>query len=117
MNNVENLNNVHSIFPLSSETRFDQDEAVSLIATLLNVTSKAKNKINAANGHVQFNKNNPSAQQYHQEILNLEIQKWSEKMRRLGVVPLSLFKAKISAKAGGFYTWEFPSDQLIHFDE
>jgi hypothetical protein len=117
MNNTESVKNVHSIFPLSSEIRFSQDEAIDLIGALLNVTSKAKNKINAANGHVQFNKNNPNAQKHHQEILNTEIQKWSEKMRRLGVIPLSLFQVKISAKVGGYYTWEFPSDELVHYED
>lgn len=117
MNNTQSTSNIHTIFPLSNDTRFDKSEALHLIDTLYSVTTRAKNKINAADGHVQYNKHNATSQTYHQEILNVEIQKWSEKMRRLGAIPLSLFKVKLSALEGGFYTWEFPTSELIFHEE
>ena len=43
--------------------------------------------------------------------LNKEIQKWSEKVRRLGGIPLSLYQVKIPADNGSFF-WEFPSADI-----
>jgi hypothetical protein len=114
MNNLEVTNNVHHIFPVNKQNTFSENEALELINLLHLVTQKSKNKINAISGHINYNKNNSKQAQYYQGLLNNEIQKWSEKVRRLGVVPLSLYKVKVQAHDGSYYTWEFPSIDLIH---
>ena len=103
-----------NIFHLDKNRKFSEDEAYELINMLHIVTLKAKNKINGLSGHIEYNKRNPKEAEFYQVKLNEEIQKWSEKMRRLGGVPLSLYKVKIFAKEGGFYTWEFPSSELSY---
>jgi len=119
MNNLETIseNNVHQIFHVNKQSTFAQNEALELINLLHLVTQKSKNKINALSGHLNYNKNAPKQAKYYQEQLNGEIQKWSEKVRRLGAVPLSLYKVKISASDDSYYTWEFPSIDLIHHQD
>lgn len=104
------------IFPLNANRVFSEDEAWELVNSLHIVTQKAKNKINALSGQVEYNKRQPKQAEFFQTKLNEEIQKWSEKVRRLGAVPLSLYKVKINAQDEGFYTWEFPSVELVRRD-
>lgn len=103
-----------SIFPLNQSSSFSQRQAFELIDSLYVVTAKAKNKISALSGHVEYNKRIPAQAETFQNMLNEEIQKWSEKVRRLGGIPLGLYKVKIVAEEGGYYTWEFPSADLSH---
>ena len=72
---------------------------------------KSKNKINALNSRLEYYKAQPDLADTIQTDLNAEIQKWSEKTRRLGAIPLALFKVKIPA-ATGHFVWEFPSVEL-----
>jgi len=110
-NQVEN--NVHRIFPLNDVKAFTEDEAYDLVNLFYSVTSKAKKTINALNSQIEYHKAMPAQLQSIQSTLNTEIQKWSEKTRRLGGVPLSLFKVKIPA-VEGYYIWEFPSSEIEH---
>lgn len=105
-------NKVLNIFHLDDQKTFEESDALLLIDTLHLVTSKAKNKIGALSGQAQFHKRNPNEAQIYQQRMNEEIQRWSEKVRRLGAIPLSLYKVKIAASRGGHYTWEFPSSSL-----
>ena len=118
MNNLENTdqNNVRHIFPVNKQNTFSADEAQNLVNLLHIVTQKSKNKINALSGQLNFHKNSPKDAKYYQGQLNDEIQKWSEKVRRLGAVPLSLYKVKIKAADNNYYTWEFPAIELKHYN-
>lgn len=115
MNNLETTDNVRHIFPVNKQNSFSETEALKLVNLLHVVTQKSKNQINALSGHINYNKNAPKTAQYYQEKLNDEIQKWSEKVRRLGAVPLSLYKVKIKADDQSYYTWEFPGIDLVHY--
>lgn len=107
---------VHSIFNLNSQKYFSEDEAYNLLNLLNAVTSKAKNKITALRSQIDYNKNMPSQANGFEKELNIELQKWSEKVRRLGGIPLSLYQVKIPASKEGFYLWEHPkSDLEFHF--
>lgn len=107
---------VLTIFPINQSKNFSEEEAYQMLNMLMIVTQKARNKINALSGQVEYNKRQPAQAEVFQGKMNEEIQKWSEKARRLGAIPLSLYKVKIHAKEGGFYTWEFPSSELVYRD-
>lgn len=112
MNNQTTQGEMLNIFRIDQNRKFNEKEAYQLVNMLHIVTQKAKNKINSLSGQVEYNKRQPKQAEAFQMMLNEEIQKWSEKTRRLGAVPLSLYKVKIHAEDGGFYTWEFPSSEL-----
>lgn len=109
-------NETVNIFHIDKNRQFSEEEAYDLLNLLIIITQKAKNKINALSGQVEYHKRNPHEAEMYQAKLNEEIQKWSEKVRRLGGIPLSLYKVKIQATEGGFFTWEFPSSELIYRD-
>tara|TARA_Y100000590_G_C15447882_1_gene911516 strand:- start:85 stop:414 length:330 start_codon:yes stop_codon:yes gene_type:complete len=105
------LEKVYSIFNLSTEKNFTEDEAYELVNLLVAVTGKAKNKINNLNSKLEYYKLQADKADSIQFELNTEIQKWSEKVKRLGGTPLSLYKVKIPGKESHFI-WEFPSVEL-----
>ena len=105
------MDNVHSIYHLNNEKKFTEDEAYDLLNLLMAVTSKSKNKINELNSRLEYHKSRPSVADELQSQLNTEIQKWSDKVRRLGGFPLSLYKVNIPAEAG-YFSWEFPCAEV-----
>jgi hypothetical protein len=42
----------------------------------------------------------------------MAMQKWSEKVRRLGGVPIAIYKVKIPAAANRYWLWEHPKATL-----
>ena len=107
--------NIYTIYPLHQEKFFSEDEALDLVNIFLAITSKAKNQINSLNSQLELHKMTPSQSDGIQFRLNESIQKWSEKIRRLGGIPLALYKVKIPINDDSYYTWEFPNASLeIH---
>lgn len=102
---------IHNIYHLNFEKSFNEDEAYELVNLLMAVTVRAKNKINGLNSRLEYFKAEPDQADQIQNDLNQEIQSWSEKMRRLGGLPLALYQVKIPA-AKGHFLWEFPSVEL-----
>ena len=102
---------IHNIYHLNFEKTFNEDEAYELVNLLMAVTVRAKNKINGLNSRLEYFKAEPDQADQIQNELNHEIQSWSEKMRRLGGLPLALYQVKIPARHGHFI-WEFPSVEL-----
>lgn len=107
--------NVHNIYHFNAQKLFSEKEAYELVNLLLAVTAKAKNKINGLNSRLEYFKATPDKADAIQQDLNTEIQKWSDKSRRLGGIPIALYKVKIPTQ-GGFFNWEFPSAE-IEFSE
>jgi len=103
--------NVHNIYHFNSAKFFSEDEAYVAVNLFLTVTSKAKTKINGLNSRLEYFKEQPDQADIIQLKLNTEIQKWSDKVRRLGGIPLALYKIKIPASSG-YFTWELPSAEV-----
>ena len=103
--------NVHNIYHLNQEKKFSEDEAYNLVNLFLAITPKAKNAINGLNSRLEYHKAVPEEADLIQMELNVQIQKWSEKIRRLGGIPLSLYQVKIPAN-NGFFKWEFPQADI-----
>ncbi len=87
-------NNIHQIFNLNTESLFNEDEAYRLVNLLIPITAKAKNKINGLNSRLEYFKFQEAEAELIQNQINHEIQRWSEKVRRLGGFPLALYKVK-----------------------
>ncbi len=108
-------NNIHQIFNLNTESLFNEDEAYRLVNLLIPITAKAKNKINGLNSRLEYFKFQEAEAELIQNQINHEIQRWSEKVRRLGGFPLALYKVKLPAEQG-YFIWEHPSAELEFFN-
>lgn len=102
---------VHTIFPLNTTQNFNEDQAYELVNLFMAITQKAKKTINGLNSQLEYHKAMPHQADAIQFNINQEISKWSEKIRRLGGVPLALFKVKIPSDVG-YFIWEFPSADI-----
>ncbi len=107
-----NLDNVSKIYPLNQTKTFSHEEALELIPLLQHISAKTKRELNILNSQLSFLKSNSEKAQEIQEKINKALQAWSDKVRRLGVVPISLCKVRIPGEDGQ-YLWEYPENRLF----
>ena len=105
------MEKILNIYHFNNQKKFTEDESYQMVNLFMAITSKAKNKINGLSSKLEFYKNQPDMADIIQTELNIEIQKWSEKVRRLGATPLGLYKVSIPASDGNF-NWVYPSADI-----
>jgi hypothetical protein len=108
----QNLDNVRTIYPLNQSRTFSHEEALELVPLLMHISSKTKRELNVLNSQLSFFKSQSEKAQQIQEKINLTLQAWSDKIRRLGAIPISLCKVRIPGEEG-HYLWEYPENRLF----
>ncbi len=104
--------NVRSIYPLNQTKTFSNEEALELVPLLMHISAKTKRDLNVLNSQLSFHKTNSDKAIAIQEKINLSLQSWSDKVRRLGAIPVSLCKVRIPGEEGQ-YLWEYPENRLF----
>lgn len=95
-----------------SETRvFSHEEALELVPLLMIITTRTKKELNNFNAQIAYFKNRQDKTIELQQRISLSMQTWSDKIRRLGAIPVALCKVKIPAETGQYY-WEYPENKL-----
>ena len=102
---------VRTIYPLNQSKVFTHEEALEMIPLLMHISAKTKRELNVLNSQLSFLKTNSDRAQLIQDKINLGLQNWSDKIRRLGAVPVSLCKVRIPGE-DGHYLWEYPENRL-----
>jgi hypothetical protein len=105
------LDNVRTIYPLNKSKVFSHEEALELVPLLMHISAKTKRELNVLNSQLGFFKTNSEKGLEIQEKINLSLQAWSDKIRRLGAVPVSLCKVRIPGEDNQFL-WEYPENRL-----
>ncbi len=105
------LDNVRTIYPLNKTKIFKHEEALELIPLLMHISGKTKRELNVLNSQLGFLKTNSEKAVLIQEKINIELQHWSDKIRRLGAIPVSLCKVRIPGEESHFL-WEYPENRL-----
>lgn len=109
---METLENIRNIYPLNQTKTFSHEEALELVPLLQLISSKTKRELNVLNSQLSFFKTNSDKAQAIQEKINIVLQAWSDKVRRLGAIPVSLCKVRIPGEEG-HYLWEYPENRLF----
>jgi hypothetical protein len=104
--------NVRSIYPLNQTKTFSNEEALELVPLLMHISAKTKRELNVLNSQLSFHKTNSDKAIAIQEKINIILQGWSDKVRRLGAIPVSLCKVRIPGEEGQ-YLWEYPENRLF----
>lgn len=107
-----NIESIRSIYPLNQTKTFSHEEALELVPLLQHISAKTKRDLNVLNSQLSFFKTNTDKAQNIQEKINLSLQSWSDKVRRLGAIPVSLCKVRIPGNPG-HYLWEYPENRLF----
>lgn len=103
---------VRTIYPLNQTKVFSHEEALELIPLLQLISSKTKRELSVLNSQLSFFKSNSDKALSIQEKINTSLQSWSDKVRRLGAIPVSLCKVRIPGEEG-HYLWEYPENKLF----
>jgi hypothetical protein len=103
--------NVRTIYPLNKTKIFKHEEALELVPLLMHISAKTKRELNVLNSQLGFLKTNSEKALGIQEKINISLQAWSDKVRRLGAIPVSLCKVRIPGDEGQ-YLWEYPENRL-----
>jgi hypothetical protein len=106
------IDNVRSIYPLNQTKTFSHEEAEDLVPLLMLISAKTKRELNVLNSQLSFFKTNSDKAQSIQEKINTTLQSWSDKIRRLGAIPVSLCKVRIPGEES-HYLWEYPEKKLF----
>lgn len=107
-----NFENVRSIYPLNQSKSFTHEEALELVPLLMHISAKAKRDLNLLNSQLTFVRANSARAVEIQDKISGILQTWSDKVRRLGAVPISLCKVRIPSEEGHFL-WEYPESRLF----
>jgi hypothetical protein len=78
----------------------------------MHISAKTKRELNVLNSQLSFHKTNSDKAIAIQEKINTILQGWSDKVRRLGAIPVSLCKVRIPGEEGQ-YLWEYPENRLF----
>ena len=96
--NIVNLN--------SSEKKiFSEEEAINLASLLTYLADSIKKQIKQIELQIQSNKHDLQFVEKKQSLIGDLVNKWSEKVKRLGATPVSISQVKIPTAHGHFY-WE-----------
>lgn len=107
------FDNVRNIYPLNQTKTFSHEEALELVPLLMHISAKTKRDLNVLNSQLSFFKTNSDKAQNIQEKINLSLQAWSDKIRRLGAIPVSLCKVRIPGEENQHFLWEYPENRLF----
>lgn len=92
---------------------FTNEEALELIPLLMVISTRTRKELNALNAQLAYFKNGSEKALELQKRISEATQTWSEKIRRLGAIPVSICKVKIPGDAGQYYWWEYPETKLF----
>lgn len=101
-----------SIQNLTQNKTFSFEEAEDLISLLNLISGKTKRELNLLNSQLQFIKKDTEKAQAIQTKINIQLQGWSDKVRRLGAIPISLCKVQIMGDKEKYF-WEYPEKKLF----
>ncbi|MGK0367728.1 MAG: hypothetical protein ACI9QD_000866 [Thermoproteota archaeon] len=88
------------------------DDAENLIGLITTISRKTKLAITVLNSQADEFRGQTIQSGELQNDVNSELQKWSEKMNKLGVTPVAMYKVRFDTVEGIFY-WEFPGFKLF----
>jgi response regulator RpfG family c-di-GMP phosphodiesterase len=105
------MENVTQLFTTNNSRPLSIQEAEQLLPIFLKITNQTRQSINVLNSQVDHYKGKPVKSAELQTQLNLMLQKWCDKMKRLGGHPQAMFKVKILTTEGIRF-WCYPEMKL-----
>ncbi len=115
MNNVININGDRE------NISFTETKASDFVPILMSITKKTKDQINILKAQLEVHKfDNHQSELIENEIHNI-IQKWGNKITRLGMTPIGIWKVLIPGEKRlhltkdelpDSYEWEYPASRI-----
>lgn len=104
---IEIINRQHGRF-------FSLEEAQEMLPLIYRVTEEASREVKYLMGCIDALADKKSARTVEiQDQINLIIEKWQNKLERLGAKPKGLWLADFDYGTG-YYCWKFPEVKILH---
>ena len=102
---------IHSIFPKNVKVYMALDEVEGLISVLLTSTRRSLQQVNQYKAQMNWFKGQAQKVEELQVKINHEVNRWQQKIERLGGQVQGLWKVKFESDQVDYY-WEFPADEV-----
>jgi hypothetical protein len=105
---------VRTIYPINDNKTisFSFEEAERIVPLLITISKRCKQEVNQYNSQLALYKGQKEKCSSIQDQINESLNRWGDKMRKLGLTPLSLWKVRIPGIEKSFF-WEFPKDEIF----
>ena len=105
---------VRTIYPVNTENNiaFTYEQAENIVPLLLTISKRCKQEVNQFNSQLALYKGQKEKCSSIQDEINESLNRWGEKIRKLGLTPLSLWKVRIPGNKESYF-WEFPKDEVF----
>ncbi len=106
-------NQVYQLFSLDDVNEISKNEIEVYLPIIHRLTKKCSNKIKGFESQLATVKVDTPECEALKEKQEVELKAWSEKIKKLGGLPTSLYQVKFVGDEGVF-TWTYPKSVLEH---
>ena len=93
------------ISKILDKQNLSKEEITNLYPILTRISTRTKRKLNKLNSQLSYHKTNSKEAIEIQNLINKELSSWSDNVRRLGGIPISIFKVRFIGNEE-HYLWE-----------
>jgi hypothetical protein len=103
---------MQNIFEISAKRIFSLAQAQDLLPVIYRITETAQAKVKSLINQLESVKSsNPTTASSLELAINSEVDRWQQKMEKLGVCPKGLWLADFD-NGTGYYCWKFPETSI-----
>jgi len=109
------MDNIVEIGHINKIKTFDEKEAIDMLPLLITITAKSRQNLNILNSQAEYFKGKAIKTDELMDKTNSLLSKWSQKIKRLGLIPIGTFKVRIPSDEEDDFYWEFPEFKVTKF--
>ncbi len=103
------------VISFGQKRSFTLNEAKSLLPIIYRLTESAHKDVKSLMNRLEaLRGKNPSIEKDLENQINLLVEKWQQKVSRLGVLPKGLWLADFD-NGNGYYCWKYPENSIGFF--
>ncbi|MDO8527326.1 MAG: DUF2203 family protein [Deltaproteobacteria bacterium] len=99
------------VFQIKRDKIFTLEEARHLLPLVKRVTMEAVNLVEQLKKRIEEFDPDPSQRPYYEHELSLIVDRWSQKIQKLGCEPRGLWMVDFD-NGQGYYCWSFPEEDV-----
>lgn len=103
--------NVVSINGEQQDLNFSNNDLDHMVPLLISITRKSRNQVNVLKSQIKANEHDQERVTEIEDNLHSEVRIWGDKMSKLGMTPVGIWKVLVPGVETNF-EWEYPSSSL-----
>lgn len=102
------------VFELKKGKMFTLKEAKSLLPVIKKITDEAIHQVERLKARIEEIDPEPAHRPYYEQELGVIVERWSQKILRLGCEPKGLWLVDFN-NGEGYYCWHYPEEEVEYF--